>query len=190
MANNTYILEWYGPFNCLQDVCDWEDKNIGRWKTFLYLFQGKKKYAHEKLAIYCGQAFRQSVGKRLKNKNHHICEVVERRDELEIWVAKFANKKPQKYDVNLVEKVLTSVLDQVIKSDTDEILNETNKLRPKDTAYIINEWYYIDGRARCNYPSKSICSRIPDVLACYSNEDGKVANVWGCQRMKFIDNLK
>ena len=169
MANNVYVLEWYGPFHSPAEVREWENKEICCRKTYLYLFSGKKKHAREKVALYCGQAYGQTAGHRLGNKGHHIQEVIGRQEELEIWVATFSNKKPCKYDVNLVEKVLTSVLDQVVKSDTDEVLNETNKLRPRDN---------------------SMCSRIPDVLACYPNEEERVSYVWGSQRMRFIEKLQ
>lgn len=150
----------------------------------------RKKHAREKVALYCGQAYGQTAGHRLGNKGHHIQEVLGRQEDLEIWVATFSNKKPQKYDVNLVEKVLTSVLDQVVKSDTDEILNETNKLRPRDNAYIINEWYFPNGKVRVKYPANSICSRIPDVLVCYPDEEEHVSEVWVSQRMRFMEELQ
>lgn len=190
MANNVYVLEWYGPFHSPAKVREWENKEICCRKTYLYLFSGKKKHAREKVALYCGQAYGQTAGHRLGNKGHHIQEVIGRQEELEIWVATFSNKKPCKYDVNLVEKVLTSVLDQVVKSDTDEVLNETNKLRPRDNAYVINEWYFPNGKERVKYPANSMCSRIPDVLACYPNEEERVSYVWGSQRMRFIEKLQ
>ena len=190
MDNNVYVLQWYGPFSSQKDIVDWEGENIGPGKTYLYLFKGKKPHAKTSECIYCGQAFKQSAGKRLGNKGHHINEVSDRKEDLTIWVAKFGNKKPLKYDVNLIEKVLTSVLDQVIVTDNQSMLNETNKLRPRDTAYIINEWYYMNGEPVLKYKSGSICSCLPDVLICYTNNDDDESNIWGTKRLGFINTLK
>lgn len=192
MSNNSYILEWYGPFSSPDDVIDWEERKIGFGKTYLYFFKGRKKYAKIKDSIYCGQAFKQSAGKRLKNKDHHIYEVIANKEALSIWVAKFSGKRPSKYDVNLVEKVLTSTMDQALVKMADDldVINETNKLRPRDIAYIISEWYKPDGTPVLRYTSTSICSLIPDVLACYPNDDYKCSTVWGCDRLKRIFDLK
>ena len=55
MENNIYILNWYGQFSHPSDVIEWEKKQIGNGRTYLYLFKGKKKNAKTKEAIYCGQ---------------------------------------------------------------------------------------------------------------------------------------
>ena len=138
MTKTIYLLEWYGPFSTPNEVIEWEDKQIGNGKTYLYLFKGKKK-SQRTFSYYCGQAFAQTAGKRLTNKAHHIYEVIERQKDLSIWVAKFQNKKPNKQDVNLVEKLITSAMSQVIIEDESAILNQTNKLGPKATVYLINE---------------------------------------------------
>lgn len=189
MAKSVFILEWYGPFSNPQDIKTWEEKGIGSGKTYLYIFKGKKPRSKTKQAIYCGQAFKQSAGKRLSNKGHHIQEVIAHQECLEIWVAKFQNK-PSKDNVNLVERVLTSVIDQVERTDTLEVLNEINKYRPHDLAYIINEWYKVDGTPRLNYKSGSICSLMNDVLICYPDNENKVTNLWGTKKLKYIAELK
>ena len=190
MENNIYILNWYGPFSHPSDVIEWEKKQIGNGRTYLYLFKGKKKNAKTKEAIYCGQAARQTAGERLSNKKHHINEVIARKEVLSIWVAKFANRIPKKYDINLAEKMLTSILDQIIKTDRIDVLNKINKLRPRDTAYIINEWYHTNGNAILRYPNNEMCNYFPDVLACYTDEDENTSHIWGNRRMHFIKDIK
>lgn len=190
MENNIYILNWYGPFSHPSDVIEWEKKQIGNGRTYLYLFKGKKKNAKTKEAIYCGQAARQTAGERLSNKKHHINEVIARKEVLSIWVAKFANRIPKKYDINLAEKMLTSILDQIIKTDRIEVLNKINKLRPRDTAYIINEWYHTNGNAILRYPNNEMCNYFPDVLVCYTDEDENTSHIWGNRRMHFIKDIK
>ena len=66
-------LNWFGPFTNIQQVKEWEESNGN--DTYLYLIRGKKKYAKKVRAYYCGQAYKQSAGKRIRNKHHHIEEV-------------------------------------------------------------------------------------------------------------------
>ena len=137
MIKNIYFLEWYGPFPNPQEIVKWEKKNIGNGKTYLYLFKGKK-YARRKYSYYCGQAFEQTAGERMMNNGHHINEVIGRPKDLSIWVAKCQNKRPNKTDVNLVEKLITSVLAQVIIADEksysgEKTLLEIIKTKVKDS---------------------------------------------------------
>lgn len=53
--------------------------------------------------------------------------------------------------MNLVEKLITSAMSQVIIADVNAIINQTNKLRPKSHIYLINEWYNPDGKPILNY---------------------------------------
>lgn len=186
MTKTIYLLEWYGPFSTPKDVIEWEKMQIGNGKTYLYLFQGKKK-SKRTFSYYCGQAFGQTAGKRMTNKGHHISDVIDRPNELSIWVAKFQNKKPNKQDVNLVEKLITSTMSQVIIADEKAILNQTNKLRPKSQIYLINEWNKPDGKSILNYPNESIPKLVHDVLICYPDTDK--AFLWGTKRIQYINEL-
>lgn len=184
MTQNVYLLEWYGPFNSPQEVLDWEAKKIGDGKTYLYLFKGKTS-AKSRVKYYCGQAFKQSAGKRLTNKNHHINEI---KSELDIWVAKFQNDTPKKDDVNLVENLVTSVLSQAILADDKAMLNRINKHRPKRIVYLINEWYYPTGDPRMKYQKGSIPCLLHDVLICYPHDDS--SSIYGIERTKYINELQ
>ena len=186
MTKTIYLLEWYGPFSTPKEVLEWENKQIGIGKTYLYLFKGKKK-SKRTFSYYCGQAFAQTAGKRLTNKGHHICEVIDRQNELSIWVAKFQNKKPNKQDVNLVEKLITSTMSQVIIADENAIINQTNKLRPKSQIYLINKWNNPDGKSILNYRNGSIPCLIHDVLICYPDTDR--AFLWGNKRTQYLNEL-
>lgn len=187
MIKNIYLLEWYGPFPNPQEVVKWEKKNIGNGKTYLYLFKGKK-YARRKYSYYCGQAFEQTAGERMMNNGHHINEVIGRPKDLSIWVAKFQNKRPNKTDVNLVEKLITSVLAQVIVADEKSVLNRTNMLRPHTQAYLINEWYYPDGAPTLQYRNGTISRMIPDILICYP--DDQKTYIYGNKHTHYISDLK
>lgn len=186
MTKTIYLLEWYGPFFTPKDVIEWENMQIGNGKTYLYIFKGKKK-SKRTFSYYCGQAFGQTAGKRMTNKGHHIYEVIDRPNELSIWVAKFQNKKPNKQDVNLVEKLITSTMSQVIIADEKAILNKTNKLRPKSPIYLISEWNRPDGKSILNYQNKSIPQLVHDILICYPDTDK--AFLWGNKRTQYINEL-
>ena len=190
MNSNVYVLKWYGPFHNSQEVIEWENKEIGNGKTYLYIFKGKKSYKH-KFSYYCGQAFKQSSGKRMTNKRHHINDVKSRPSELKIWVAKFANlNRPRKVDVNIAEKLITSVISQVIITDESAVLNQTNKLRPRKHIYLINEWYYKNGYPMKQYREGAICKMLPDVLICYPDSDEKRDYIWGSRCIRYINELK
>ncbi|MBD5216276.1 MAG: hypothetical protein HDS78_07165 [Bacteroidales bacterium] len=187
MTKTIYLLEWYGPFSTPKDVLEWENKQIGNGKTYLYLFKGKKK-SQRTFSYYCGQAFAQTAGKRMTNKAHHIHEVIERQSELSIWVAKFQNKKPNKQDVNLVEKLITSAMSQVIIADENAILNQTNKLGPKTTIYLINEWFKRNGDPWEKYRKDSIPCLIHDILICYPHENS--TSLYGNRRTQYIKDIE
>lgn len=187
MTKTIYLLDWYGPFSNPQEVIEWENEQFGNGKTYLYIIKGKKR-SKRTFSYYCGQAFDQTAGERMTNKGHHINEVIQRQDELSIWVAKFENKKPLKLDVNLIEKLITSAISQVIIADEKAILNQTNKLRPKTHIYLINEWYNPKGAPILNYRNGSIPNLIHDVLICYP--DTNRAYLWGNKRIQYINELK
>lgn len=188
MIKEVYILEWFGPFSTPKDVLYWERENIGNGKTFLYLIKGKKPSKHM-FSYYCGQAYKQSAGERMMNKEHHINEVLNRPNDLQIWVAKFRNMKhPTKVDVNIVEKLITSTMSQIEIADEKSILNQTNKLRPKSHIYLINEWLKPDGTPREKYPAGSIACLVHDVLICYP--DKETSHLWGNKRIQYINDLK
>lgn len=186
MVNNVYLLEWYGPFRNPQEVLEWESKRIGNGKTYLYIFKGKQAKKRN-FSYYCGQAFKQTAGKRLTNKRHHINDVINRPNELSIWVAKFQNITPVKNDVNLVEKLITSVFTQAIITDEKSVLNRTNTLRPRDQIYLINEWYYQNGTPTMQYRNGTIPHMLPDILICYPH--AKSASIYGNKHIQYIHEL-
>ena len=187
MTNYVYLLEWYGPFSNQKEVLEWEAEGIGNGKTYLYIFKGKKQ-GKRKYSYYCGQAYNQSAGRRLTNKGHHINEVINRPNELSIWVAKFQNITPQKRDVNLVEKLITSVMTQTIITDEEQVLNRTNKLRPHSIVYMINEWYEKDGNPLEHYKQNTMPKLLHDILICYPHNNS--SSVYGNKQIQYISELK
>ena len=164
--NRVCVLCWYGPFKDLAELKEWENKKGN--DTYLYIFQGKKKRAKKTTTFYCGQAFKQSAGTRMKNQNHHIKEVCDRPEDLKIWVAKFENIVPKKTDVNVVENMLISYIYQYMIGKNEEVANKKSLLAPQCQLYIINEWWDKNEKEIGLYPRGSLFSRIPDVIAFYA----------------------
>ena len=106
--NNTdkvYLIKWVGPFS-YDELYNWEKKWLeNNNENFnLYLLQGKRKYAR-KFSYYCGQTIR-CVYRRLKDRDHHFKEI--EHSDYSIWIGKFSNVVPNKTDINVVEKIITS----------------------------------------------------------------------------------
>ena len=89
--------------------------------------------------------------------------------------------------MNLVEKLITSTMSQVIIADENAIINQTNKLRPKSQIYLINKWNNPDGKSILNYRNGSIPCLIHDVLICYPDTDR--AFLWGNKRTQYLNEL-
>ena len=103
----------------------------------LYLLQGKRKYAR-KFSYYCGQTIR-CVYRRLKDRDHHFKEI--EHSDYSIWIGKFSNVVPNKTDINVVEKIITSELAE-LELGFENMMNEINFHPPVFDVYIINQWYH------------------------------------------------
>ena len=139
--NNTdkvYLIKWVGPFS-YDELYNWEKKWLeNNNENFnLYLLQGKRKYAR-KFSYYCGQTIR-CVYRRLKDKDHHFKEI--EHSDYSIWIGKFSNVVPNKTDINVVEKIITSEL-AVLELGFENMMNEINFHPPVFDVYIINQWYH------------------------------------------------
>ena len=81
--SDTYLIEWYGPFFSKEELKKWEDTRSDKFN--LYVFQAKQTGKSDK--YYCGMTIRQTVGKRLKNHDHHIHDYENRQNViLQIWI--------------------------------------------------------------------------------------------------------
>lgn len=165
MKQAAYIIAWYGPFNSRQELTDWEsDFSVPCW---LYLVKGKKPHK-QKCSVYCGMTCKQMVSGRLSNQNHHIREIEDREDELEIWVGSYANAtgKCTEYDVRLCENLLIHTLNYISAQENLDFINDTSYLAPVVPVAIINEWYYgsrPEASVKRRLPG-SIPSIMPDVI--------------------------
>ena len=177
-------LNWFGPFTNIQQVKEWEDSNGN--DTYLYLIRGKKKVGKKKgHAYYCGQAYKQSAGKRIRNKHHHIEEVVQEADHLCIYVAKFDGIVPTKKHLNVVENLFISFLFQHLVKEPDIMLNKQSFYKPKNNCYVVNNWFSPSLKEILRYKKDSFCKLIPDTI-CYYAETGVI---YGASKIKHIVDL-
>lgn len=136
----------------------WLDNNADSFN--LYLLQGKRKYAR-RYTYYCGQTTR-CVYKRLRDKDHHFHEIIH--SDYSIWIGKFSNIIPDKLDINVAEKIITSELAE-LELGYENMMNEINFRPPVFDVYIINQWFHPSRnkewkKIKVNSPA----SYIPDLM--------------------------
>lgn len=180
MESKVFLVKWFGPFESLKAVEDWEI--VQPFKCSLYLIQGKRKYAKTRDSYYCGMSSERMVFERLRDNNHHIGEI-ERLGS--IYVGFFANiKRPNKSQIRLAEKILTACLTDLV--GVDNVLNVTNILYPSENVYVINEWWKTTGESVWERKPKNAPSNIiPDVLAYHINYNKEI-DLYGCKKLKRI----
>lgn len=155
--DKTYSVRWYGPFESIEEIKSFENKNpkVG---CQLYLINGYKPRARYS-SYYCGQTQR-GVNKRLSDPGHHIndCNRIDA-----IWIGSITNiMELSKKDINIVEKIVTAQMAETY--GTRFILNETNTLFPKYNVYVLNFWHKKDCNRITRYQQYTIPAEIPDVI--------------------------
>lgn len=178
---DTYLIKWYGPFASKEELRDWEDE---RSEVFnLYIFQAKKKRRKDK--YYCGMTFKQTVGMRMRNHDHHIHDFEDEQTVfLQIWIGTIANIKPKDYDVRVCENIIISEL-AYIGVGVERLENSRNMNPPINDVYIINEWRKTNDNVIKRKSRDSVPAVIPDVMA-YHSEDNEL---YGINRLKCFGEL-
>lgn len=177
MEENVYLVKWYGPFTCQEEVKEWEEKQT--FKCSLYLLHGKKKNAKTKEMYYCGETTR-SVYKRFCDKGHHIEEIKDRLHS--IYVGCISNiKRPTRKQIMAVEKIITAYL--AYNLGDENVMNVTNKYFPPRNVFVINEWWKSNLEGMWERQPKNAPSNIvPDVIVFhYDNVDNELLV---CKKMK------
>lgn len=182
MTERVYLIHWYGPFSSVEKLESWEKEQS--FTCNLYLFQGKLKYGRF-IKYYCGMTYEQNgVYARMKNKDHHIHEVEGRPETIAIYVGEIANViEPDKDDVRLCEKLLTSILAKFIKCEK-EVINKTNKKPPKRNVYVINEWYDENLNETIQHKGE-IPHFVPDLIEFFAG----TRSVYSVNRIKYKGQL-
>ncbi len=155
--DKTYSVRWYGAFDSVEEVNDFEKKHP-ETQFQVYLLQGYKKCAKTRVSYYCGQA-KHGVYKRLTNQGHHINELSRITG---IWIGTISNLEPEPADINVVEKILTAQMRSTF--GTQCMLNLTNTKFPTYNAYVINIWHDKKGKRSRNYKTGTIPSDISDLI--------------------------
>ena len=177
---DTFLIEWYGPFSSKELLKKWEDK---RPEVFnLYAFQAKQKNRKDK--YYCGMTFKQTVGNRLRNHDHHIHDFEDGKTELKIWIGTIANVRAKEDNVRVCENIITSVLAKISVGEK-YLENRTNKKPPVNDVFIINEWWKTNGEELKKRPSGSLPAVIPEVMEYYSEKK----SLYGIKKLKELGEL-
>lgn len=178
---DTYLIKWYGPFASKEELKKWEDE---RPEVFnLYVFQARKKGKKDK--YYCGMTFKQSVGKRMRNHDHHIHDFENEQTEfLQIWIGTIANIKAKEHDVRVCENMITSEL-AYIGVGVELLENSTNRNPPINDIYMVNEWWKTNDNEIKRKSRDSVPAVIPEVMAYYSETNA----LYGIDRLKYFGDL-
>ena len=180
---DTYLIRWYGPFSSKESLKEWEDSRDEQFN--LYVFQAKQ-YGYES-TYYCGMSFKQTIGMRMKNHDHHIHDFENDDTELlQIWIGSIANVKVNEWDVRVCENIITSVLaNSNIGVGEDNLENQTNKKPPINDVFIINEWWKPNDDELQRRRKGSVPDVIPEVLEYYS----ETKSVYGVSKLKYLGDL-
>ncbi|MBQ4406042.1 MAG: hypothetical protein II852_03420 [Bacteroidales bacterium] len=185
--SNTYLIMWYGPFDSVDSLKEWEDSQTDQ-NFNLYIFQARLSGYYD--SYYCGMTFKQSVGKRLKNHDHHIHDFENDDTELlQIWIGTIANVKADEWDIRVCENIITSVLaNPELGVGEDNLENRTNKKPPVNNVYVINEWWKVNGDSISEISRRaknSVPYVVPEILEYYSETKA----VYGARKLKHLVNL-
>ena len=178
---DTYLIKWYGPFASKEEVKGWIDQRQNVVFN-LYVFQAKRKGIKDK--YYCGMAFKQTVGKRMKNGNHHVHEFEDSKTKLQIWIGSIVNIKAKDTDVRVCENLITSEL-AFLGVGEKNLKNETNKQPPINNVYIINEWWKKNEEEIKRRAKGSVPDVVPEVMEYYMETKA----LYGTMRLKHLGDL-
>lgn len=103
--NKMFVIQWYGPFETLEQLKNWEKNNNTSYVFNLYILTGLKK-SHRSYSHYCGITKQEYIYHRLNNK-HDKFPLIKR--DLNIWAGRFADSSHvNKENAELVESLIIS----------------------------------------------------------------------------------
>lgn len=126
-----FIIQWYGPFDTLEQLKNWEKANNTSYVFNMYILTGIEK-SHRSNSHYCGITNQEFISHRLKY-NHDKYPLIKR--DLNIWAGRFADPAHvNKNNAELVESLIISFWQP-------ELNDRKRKYLPADSVGIINKWY-------------------------------------------------
>ena len=159
----TYYVNWHGPY-IYEDICYdvqcQEEKPEGLHKNGLYVFIGKRKYAHAKYLQYIGIT---EGSFRNRFLQHHKAGEINR--ELSIWLGKII--VPKKYHRDALETV-----EHMLAYFVQPEMNEMKTCNPpKIDCTVISRFYFPKSNTlRTRIPL--LLQNIPDVML-WDQENGR-----------------
>lgn len=179
-SSESYVVQWYGPFSSIEEIQKWEEEST---QFNLYIFQAKLRNGKNK--YYCGMTIKQTVSKRLKNKNHHIHDFEDACDSLHIWIGSIVKHDINDYDVRICENIITSVMANIGVGEKS-LENRTNKKPPLNNVYLINEWWKKDKTEIKRRFKNSVPDIIPEAMEYYS----ETGALYGISKLKHLGYLQ
>ncbi|HBN04762.1 MAG TPA: hypothetical protein DD434_03095 [Bacteroidales bacterium] len=135
-----FVIEWKGPYYCIEDIKEEDFQNS------FYLISGlQKSQRGESRVQYCGISYLRSVFSRLHDKKHKHEKV--KRDK-QFWIGQFSNSRLNtKENIELAEHL-------IIYYCGTELNEKKTKTIPKEPISIINRWKKPSGEfwRRRQYP--------------------------------------
>lgn len=166
--NKMFVVQWYGPFETLEQLKYWEKNNNTSFSFNLYLLTGKEKF-QKKYSHYCGITKQQYIFQRLQ-KNHDKFPLIIR--ERNIWAGRFA-------DPSQVDRENAELVESLIISYWQPQLNDKKKKYfPRESVGLINKWYNKQQKSLQNrrFPAQSLT----DVVLYDKNDE----EIWTAEQLK------
>lgn len=171
---NLYVLEWYGPYNSINEVWEDDDTSI----CSIYLITGKGKYERGPEHIkYVGITEREP-GKRLSEPDH-----LEKQLEIrykKYWVGRFS--RYSNLNIRTHAESIETLFVRYLSLQYVRI-NNIKKIKkvPEAPIVVINRWFLKSKDShRVNKPSRLV--DLPDVLLFDGEE------YWGSDKLRFLNS--
>lgn len=129
--NKMFVIQWYGPFETLEQLKNWENTNNTSYSFNLYILTGIEK-SQRRYSHYCGITEQEYIFKRL-SKNHDKFPLIVR--SRNIWVGRIADSKlAMRKNIELIETLIISYWQPKLN-------DSKKKFYPNESVGIINKWY-------------------------------------------------
>lgn len=168
--NHTFVIEWVGPFNNIDSLKDWENKNNQTFEYKFYIVTGKLK-GRRGITKYCGITDNRKgyLYCRFYDKNHKVHRLERNRN---IWIGSVTNREAcTRKDIELCETMIISYWQP-------EENTKKKSYYPSEPVVLINRWFDTILKVRYNkiYPAQELS----DVIL-YDECNG---GVFGTKRLK------
>ncbi|MFV0398219.1 MAG: hypothetical protein ACK5JU_09445 [Bacteroidales bacterium] len=174
--NNTFIIEWIGPFYSPDELKRWEKINNQNYDFNFYIITGKLK-GKRSITKYCGitESKRGYIHSRFYDKSHKIHSVIRNRN---IWIGRID-------DENLRVRNNFELCEHMIISYWQPEQNTKKKAYyPQSPILLINRWFDTKKSLRIKeiYPAQELS----DVIIYDESRKG----IYGTKRLKKLVSIE